>query len=210
MQNDYLKLCLITNLKDNSIAQYKHFLLNVIAGGITCVQLRNKSKNFNERYQFASQLKSILYPFKIPLIINDYIDLAREIDADGVHLGQNDESVFYARKTLGANKIIGLSVETLEELHSANQLTCINYVAISAVFPSKTKTDCKTIWGLNGLKKFVTMSKHPVVAIGGIEIDNVKEIIKLGANGIAVSHAIHSADDPKNTVIKFRKEINYL
>jgi thiamine-phosphate pyrophosphorylase len=192
-----LRLCLVTNLQNQPFRLYKSFLLRAIQGGITSVQLREKTKNLMEYQQLALQLKSILQPFKIPLIINDHVEIAKKIDAEGVHIGQSDLSPYEARKILGPSKIIGWSVETLKELEIANQLTCIDYIAASAVFPSKTKPDCKTIWGLDGLKQITQLSKYPVMAIGGVNLANIGMIMDNGACGAAVIGAIHDQDPRK-------------
>jgi thiamine-phosphate pyrophosphorylase len=208
MDKNYLKLCLVTHAKDIPLLQYKQFILQVIAGGVTSIQLREKFKNTTELYQIARELKILLHPIKIPLIINDHVELAKEINADGVHLGQTDFSPHDARKMLGPSKIIGLSIETLDQLKIANQLNCINYVAASAIFPSTTKTNCKTIWGLEGLRDFTQQSKHPVIAIGGINENNVKQVIKHGAAGVAVIHALHSHSNPRDAAINLITQIN--
>jgi thiamine-phosphate pyrophosphorylase len=199
MKNHYLKLCLVTHLTHQSIESYKNFLLQAVAGGITSIQLRLKNQNVDE---FSREIKALIDPFNIPLIINDHVELAKEIDAFGVHLGQSDMSPDEARKLLGPQKIIGWSIETIEQLHEANELSSINYVAASAVFSSKTKTDCKTIWGIEGLKNIVTLSKHPVVAIGGIHSHNADQVIATGVEGMAVVSDIHDAMDPKRAAEK--------
>jgi thiamine-phosphate pyrophosphorylase len=204
-----LRLCLVTNLQNQSFSLYKPFILKAIQGGITSVQLREKTKNLFEFQQLALQLKSTLRPFKIPLIINDHVEIAKDIDADGVHIGQSDLSPYEARKILGPSKIIGWSVETLQELEIANQLTCIDYIAASAVFPSKTKPDCKTIWGLAGLRQITQLSKYPVMAIGGINIGNIGMIIDNGACGAAVIGAIHNDYDPRKSAADLIAEIDH-
>jgi thiamine-phosphate pyrophosphorylase len=185
----HLKLCLITNLQGQSFTAYKNFLLQGIAGGVTSVQLREKIPSV-DLYELAGQFQSVLKPLGIPLIINDDVEIAQAVDAAGVHLGQTDMSPVEARKKLNG-KIIGWSIETLEQLHIANRLDCIDYVAASAVFPSRTKPDCRTIWRLEGLQKIVTTSRLPVMAIGGIGIQNVKAVMGTGACGIAVVGALH-------------------
>lgn len=203
-----LTLCLVTTFQEKDFPQYSRFLLQAIEGGVTSVQLREKSLSIDIIRQLALKLKSILTPLNIPLIINDYVELAKEIDADGVHLGQSDISPVEARELLGPNKIIGLSIETTEQLFAANRLTCIDYVAASAIFPSKTKLNCKTIWGVEGLKQIVKKSTHPVIAIGGIDASNVKIIIENGAAGVAVVSAIHDSSDPRKTANELICEIN--
>ena len=194
-----LRLCLVTHLKEKSFDTYRPLLLQAIRGGITAVQLREKTTDLSALLLLARQLKATLDPFGIPLIINDHVDIAKEIDAAGVHLGQSDLHPGKARALLGPQKIIGLSIETLDELQLANTLTCIDYVGASAVFPSKTKPHCKTIWGLHGLQHLANHTHHPIVAIGGIAVENIKQIIEHGAYGAAVIGAIHDAPDPRRT-----------
>ncbi|MEO8402406.1 MAG: thiamine phosphate synthase [Gammaproteobacteria bacterium] len=210
MSANYLKLCLVTDIKQQTIHEYKNFISQCIQGGITSVQLRAKQFKATELRQWALALKSILQPQNIPLIINDNVAIAKEIDADGVHLGQSDISPQDARQLLGENKIIGWSVETMLQLELANQLTCIDYIAASAIYPSKTKLDCKTIWQIDGLKEIVKKSKHPAVAIGGINLTNVQEVIEAGAAGVAIVSAIHDAADPVQLSADLIKRINHV
>jgi thiamine-phosphate pyrophosphorylase len=202
-----LRLCLVTHPHHYFFENYEQFILQAIRGGITSVQLRNKTSQ-PMMHTLALALISLLRPLKIPLIINDNIDLAKEVDADGVHLGQSDRKPFEARQILGPDKIIGWSIETYEQLKEANQLQCIDYIAASAVFPSKTKPDCKTIWGFKGLKKITKTSIHPVVAIGGINKSNIRKVIGAGACGAAVISAIHDHTQPGNAAQELMKEIN--
>lgn len=191
MLTSTLKLCLVTHQTDQSLDSYRQFILRAVKSGVTSVQLRNKKDDPVAMRDMAVMLMSALRPLQIPLIINDNVDLAKEIDADGVHLGQSDCSPVLARQILGNDKIIGLSIETMEELEQANRMTGINYIAASTVFPTETKTNCRTIWGLNGLSKIIMISKHPVVAIGGINIGNARDVMTTGAIGVAVISAIH-------------------
>ena len=192
---DQLKLCLITNITTQSIPEYIEFITEAIDGGVTMIQLREKSTNYTEIRLKALALQNILKPLNIPLIINDLVELAVEIDADGVHIGNQDMSALKARKLLGPNKIIGLSAESVENVESANKLP-IDYITASAIFPTKTKSNCKKFWGIEGLKEVVKKSTHPVTAIGGINITHSKDIINTGAVGIAVISSIHDATNP--------------
>lgn len=194
---NFIKLCLLTHIQQTSLEEYQRFIIQAIEGGVTAIQLREKNKTPSELLELGLGLKSILTPLSIPLIVNDHVDLAKKIDADGIHLGQSDVSPLDARYQLGPKKIIGLSIETMENLEEANSLSCIDYVAASAVFPSTTKKDCKTIWGLEGLKKLKSYSKHPIIAIGGIDKTNAKQVMEHGASGIAVIGAIHQSSHPK-------------
>ncbi len=203
-----LTFCLVTEPPTTSLDAYVSFLHQAILGGVTIVQFRDKKSSFELKYSTCMTIKTLLSNHHIPLIINDDITLAKAIDADGIHLGQSDKSPEAARQALGENKIIGLSIETIEQLHVANQLDCIDYVAASAVFNSTTKRDCKTVWGLEGLKTVVQQSIHPVMAIGGITTQNARSIIACGAAGIAVVSALHQSLDPAYSARIFIQEIN--
>ena len=190
-----LRLCLITNIRED-LTSYAQLIRKAIKGGVTMVQLREKDTDLEEVKNKALFLKEILQPFKVPLIINDFVELAAQVDADGVHIGNQDMSAKKARAILGPNKIIGVSIESFEDLANANNQADISYVTASAVFPSSTKPDCKTIWGLNNLQKLASKSTHPMTAIGGITTSNAGEVFNAGACGIAVIGALHDADDP--------------
>jgi thiamine-phosphate pyrophosphorylase len=187
---NYLKLCLITHTKKRPLSEYRAFILRAIQGGVTSVQLREKD-DVSTIASYALALQAILKPLNIPLIINDDVAIAQTINADGVHIGQSDMSPMVARQILGPHKIIGWSIETLKELEIANQMADIDYVAASAVFPSKTKPNCKTIWGVEGLQTITQISRHPVIAIGGINKNNIGKVMASGACGAAVIGAIH-------------------
>lgn len=208
MKYDYLKLCLVSHIGSRSLNQYHKLILEAVHGGITSLQLREKNMPIEKLKSFALSIKWLLKPFSIPFILNDHVDLAKEIDADGVHLGQSDLLPYDARAILGPNKIIGFSIESLHELEMANQLPCINYVAASAIFESKTKRDCKMLWGLCGLKKLVQRSLHPVIAIGGIHLGNVEDVMEQGASGVAIVSAIHDHPQPAYITETLIKKIN--
>lgn len=203
-----LKLCLVTQINDQPLKHYMNFLQEAIKGGISSVQFRDKNDSYSNKRDTAHALKIFLSFFNIPLIINDNVELAKEIDAAGVHLGQSDLHPLKARQLLGPDKIIGWSVETYHDLESANELDCIDYIAASAIFTSRSKPDCKTIWGLEGLQSITQTSKHPVVAIGGIDTSNIRQIIMHGAIGCAVISAIHDNSSPQIAASKLISEMN--
>ncbi len=159
------------------------------------VQLREKHIDTKTFVELARELKQLLSPLGIPLLINDRIDVALAADADGVHIGQSDMSYPDARKLLGPDKIIGLSVENMEDLLEANNLD-VDYVGISPVFSTNTKTDTAKPFGLDGLKEAVKLSKHPTVAIGGMNKNTAKPVMDCGTDGIAVVSGIVSAESP--------------
>jgi thiamine-phosphate pyrophosphorylase len=130
------------------------------------------------------------------LIINDRIDVALAVDADGVHIGQSDMRYEDARRLLGPDKIIGLSVENMDDLLEANRLD-VDYIGISPVYGTPTKIDTAEPFGLEGLRKAIAMSVHPTVAIGGMNASTIGEVIKAGTDGVAVVSAICSASSPR-------------
>jgi thiamine-phosphate pyrophosphorylase len=186
---------------------YEGFLKEAVRGGVTMVQYRDKSEDIMDVRRRALDIQRILRPLGASFILNDHVELAAEIDADGVHIGQNDMHVLEARKVLGPHKIIGISIENLEELEVINVLEGLYYVTASAVFPSKTKPDCKKIWGIDGLRKVVLRSKHPVTAIGGIKAYKAKKVMDAGAVGIAVVGAIHNSPDPYGAALNLRNAL---
>ena len=161
------------------------------------VQLREKDAATGEFVELGRRLMSLLKPLGVPLIINDRVDVALAIDADGVHIGQSDMSYADARRLLGPEKIIGLSVENFEDLEAANKLD-VDYIGISPVYGTPTKTDTADPFGLEGIRKAVEMSVHPTVAIGGMNVATVGEVIAAGTDGVAVVSAICSAESPRD------------
>ena len=191
---DALKLYLVTD-RDLSLGRsLEDVVSEAVKGGVTIVQLREKDASTGEFVALARRLMSILKPLGIPLIINDRVDVALAVDADGVHIGQSDMAYADARRLLGPDKIIGLSVESLEDLEAANALD-VDYVGISPVYGTPTKTDTAEPFGLEGLRRAVEMSVHPTVAIGGMNAATIGEVMEAGADGVAVVSAICSAED---------------
>jgi len=178
-----------------------------VKGGVSIVQLREKDCTTRDFYDIAIRLKKCLKPYNVPLIINDRIDIALACDAEGLHIGQSDMPYEIARKLLGKDKIIGLSVENLEQAYEANSLD-IDYIGVSPVFSTPTKTDTAPEVGLKGLKEIASISKHPIVGIGGINLNNALDIINNGADTIAVVSAIMSAENPMQAAQNLKNKIN--
>ena len=192
-----LKLYLVTD-RDLSLGRpLEEIVSEAVAGGVTMVQLREKDAATGEFVELGRRLMSLLKPLGVPLIINDRVDVALAVDADGVHIGQSDMSYADARRLLGPEKIIGLSVENFEDLESANKLD-VDYIGISPVYGTPTKTDTAEPFGLEGLRKAVEMSVHPTVAIGGMNVATVGEVIAARTDGVAVVSAICSAESPRD------------
>src|SRR4030042_3000166 len=171
-------------------------ITGAVKGGVAYLQLREKDVSTRFFVEEAKRIKKLLEPYKIPLIINDRVDVALACSADGVHIGHDDMPYEIVRKLMGQKAIIGLSVEMWEDVEASQKLD-VSYIGVSPVFSTPTKTDTKDPWGLNGLTKIKAYSRHPIVAIGGINESNVREVVKAGADCIAVVSAICAAPDPE-------------
>lgn len=178
-----------------------------VQGGAAYVQLREKDLSTRDFVEEAIAVKTLLLPFHVPLIINDRLDVALACGADGVHIGQEDMPYATARKLIGQEAIIGLSVETWADVEASQNLD-VDYIGVSPVFATPTKTDTKEPWGLEGLRKIKSFSRHPLVAIGGINESNARTVVKAGADCLAVVSAVCSADDPAAAVAKLQSIIN--
>jgi len=207
MKTPFYKLMLLTNRQGIAVDDYLQFIKVCAVSGVTAVQLREKQQTPEFLLMFGQKLKEILDPLAIPLIINDDIALALKLDAAGVHLGQSDGDPVLARKLLGPAKIIGVSIDSIDNLVSANQLT-IDYVGISAIFATVNKANVKTTWGLDGLQQIAALSKHPMVGIGGITALNTAAVLAHGADGIAVIGAVHEAPNPAKATQRLRHIID--
>ncbi len=166
-----------------------------VQAGLCCVQLREKKADTRIFLNRALALKKILDPARIPLIINDRVDIALAAGAQGVHIGQSDMPYAKTRELMGPKAIIGLSVETWEDVEAAQGLD-LAYIGVSPVFATPTKTDTKEPWGLAGLARIKQFSRHPLVAIGGLNVSNTSDVIRAGADAIAVVSAICGAKNP--------------
>ena len=174
-------------------------LLNTVnaamKGGITMVQLRDKEASTNDRIGVGKELKKILKDTEIPLIINDDVEAALAIDADGIHVGQNDKSTVEIRGKVGKDKIVGLSCETIEDAKAADP-ALVDYIGISPVFPTPTKSDFNAYIGLEGISDIANATSLPSVAIGGLKREHCRKIFSTGCQGMAVVSAICGKDDP--------------
>ncbi|MBE9460905.1 thiamine phosphate synthase [Dyadobacter subterraneus] len=178
-----------------------------VKGGVTMVQLREKSLGTRAFIDRAKKMKDILHPYHVPLIINDRVDVALACDADGVHVGQSDMPYEILKDLLPPDKIIGLSAETKEDVIEAENLN-LTYLAVSPLFSTPSKTDTLAPWGMDGLKWVKAHSKNPLVVIGGLNESNVVEAISNGAEGIAVISAICSAASPFKAAKFLKSMIN--
>lgn len=209
MKDDFYKLTLVTHKQDTPSNQYLDFIHECAQSGITSVQLREKNLNYTALLDFAKQLQEVLQLYSIPLIINDNVKLAHELNADGVHLGQSDGCLLKARALLGPNKIIGITIDSIEQIQIANNLP-INYVGVGSIFPTNHKSNITNIWGCEGLKHLASLTSHPIIAIGGIDQNNASQVMKSGAQGIAAIGAFHQTEQPKIMTQQLRKIIENL
>ncbi|NMM04822.1 thiamine phosphate synthase [Polaromonas sp.] len=196
---DALRLYLVT---DQSLVRGRP-LADVVAaavqGGVSCVQLREKNLGTRDFLAQALMLKKLLAPHRVPLVINDRIDIALACGAEGVHLGQSDLPVTEARRLLPPEVFIGWSVESMDEVLQsvALPLDSLDYLGVSPIFATPTKTDIGNAWGLGGLARVRAATRLPLVAIGGIHAGNARQVLQAGADGLAVVSALCAADDPQ-------------
>lgn len=166
-----------------------------VKGGVTMVQLREKTLGTRAFVERAKKMKDLLAQYQVPLIINDRLDVALASDADGVHIGQSDMPYNIVKQLLPPDKIIGLSAEYRENVEEAEGLD-ISYLAVSPLFATPSKEDIATPWGMEGLKWVKSNSRHPLVVIGGLNQANMAEALENGAQSVAVISAICSAASP--------------
>ena len=174
--------------------------------GATVVQLRAPNWKKRQWLETATALKAVLAPFGVPLIINDHVDIALAVDAEGVHVGQADLPVAETRRLIGPKKILGLSVSNADELAAVPE--GVDYLGIGPIYPTCTKTDAAATTGVPLLAELVVAARWPVVAIGGINVTNCVPLFAAGAAGIAVVSAICGQDDPGQATATLRQRIN--
>ena len=177
-----------------------------VGGGVTLVQLREKEATTRAFYQEGLEIRGYLKTRNIPLIINDRIDIALALDADGVHLGQEDMPIDVARKILGPRKIIGASVFNLEEAKIAEAMGA-DYLGLSPIFVTATKPELVRQIGIEGIPSLKEGAQIPVVGIGSLSQANAYEAVKAGLDGVAVVSAICSHEDPRAAAEEIKKEV---
>lgn len=200
---DY-SLYLIADCNLSNADEISHQVAAAVAHGVSCVQLRGKTLSQQQLIKVGRTLQRKLKPLKIPLIINDSIDVAQQIDADGVHLGQKDSLVALAREKLGAHKIIGLSLENEAQAYCCANLD-VDYFGVGPVFVTTTKQDASSPLGIQGLQKIKTIiNTKPIIAIGGINAANLTSVLDCNVGGIAVASAILDMKNPTGATQQLR------
>lgn len=202
-----LRLYLVTDQASLLGRRLSDVVLAAVQGGATCVQLREKQLNSRDFLAQAMALMALLRPLNVPLVINDRIDIALACGAQGVHLGQSDMPVQAARALLPPEVFMGWSVESAEHVTQSADLP-LDYLGVSPVFATPTKTDTAKPWGLEGLQRIRAATTLPLVAIGGIHAGNAADTLAAGADSLAVVSAICSAPDPRASACALRRLID--
>ena len=196
------RLCLVT---DRGLARGRS-LVDVVGaavrGGVTMVQLREKTATTREFLEEARALQALLAPLGVPLVINDRVDIALAVGAAGVHVGQTDMPIEAVRALVGPERILGLSITKRAQIER-NDAKAADYLGIGPIFAQATKADASTPLGFDGFAALRRLSEKPVVAIGGVKAEHVAPLREAGADGVAVVSAIVSADDPEHAARAF-------
>lgn len=183
-----------------------HDVQLALEGGVTMIQLREKNLDEESFYREAIEIKDLCKKFNVPFIINDNVELAKKVDADGVHVGQNDMAAQDVRAIIGPDKILGVSTQTVEEALLAQKMGA-DYLGVGAVFPTGSKDDC---WVLSHdlCREICSAVTIPVVAIGGINLGNISKLSGLGFSGISLISAIFGQNDIKSAAMKLKEEVS--
>lgn len=184
----------------------EHVAQEVLTGGAGVIQLRNKSSDIKAFYEDARLVKRLTDHYGVPLIINDRADVARAVEAAGVHLGQQDLPLPAARQLLGQNKIVGVSVHNDAEFEQAIAYGP-TYFGVGTIYPSSTK-EVKNITGIEIIERLRARTSSPLIAIGGITVENVRPVILAGADGVAVVSALLNALDVQTQARTFVKGVH--
>ena len=186
---------LVTDHRGKTDDEILNIIEEAIKGGTSVVQIREKTASTKDFYNLALKAKEITKKYNVPLIINDRIDIALAVKSDGVHIGQDDMPAKIAREIIGKDMILGVSAATVEEAKKAEE-DGADYIGSGAVFPTSTKDDADSV-SKEELKAIVNSINIPVVAIGGITIENAESLKDSGIDGFSVVSAIMNAEDPK-------------
>lgn len=202
----YLKFYVITDRLLSRGCSHADVVRKAIDGGATCIQLREKDASSRELYLLASELRAITREKDTVLIINDRLDIALAVGADGVHLGQDDLPVDAARGIMPPEMILGVSVDNPRQAREAQAMGA-SYLGAGAVFATATKADAGEPVGLQAISKICRIVDIPVVGIGGINLHNAGQVIQAGAAGVAVISAVVAADDITLAAARIAREI---
>lgn len=198
---EILKLYMITDI---NYMDERESVLKAVKSGATCVQYRAKNTDTKQMIEVAKDLKKICNHHNVPLIINDRLDIALAIQADGIHIGQDDMPIEIVKK-YASNMIIGVSASNIEQALIAEKKGA-DYIGAGAVFSTQTKKDANYM-GIESLKELMKKIKIPVAAIGGINLKNIKEVLKTNIDGVCIISALLCSKDIEKTTKEFLKII---
>jgi len=202
-----LRLYVIPDLSSGKGLPLEEQARAALEGGATAIQLRCKDATSKELYRYALEFRRLANEYGALFIVNDRLDIAFAAKADGVHLGKDDLPIRAARELAPKGFIIGATARTSQRAVEA-QKEGANYLGVGAVYPTKTKKDTVVI-GIEGLSNIAKKVSIPCVAIGGITLKDVKEVLEAGACGVAVSSAIFGTDNPRETARRFKSELGF-
>ena len=196
-------LYLVTNSDGMNEADFLNTVALACEGGVTLVQLREKNLTGREYYHRALKVKTVTDKYNVPLIIDDRVDIALAVDASGVHLGQTDLPIAAARAMMGRDKIVGATAKTIEQAKEA-ETTGADYLGVGAIYPTKTKV-ITVLTPVETLADIAKAVKIPVIAIGGLNAENLTPLYGSGAEGLAVVRAIMESKAPKEAAAELLK-----
>lgn len=180
----------------------EHVAIEAVKGGVTMIQLRNKVDEKRIVAAQAAMLAELLKPMNIPFLVNDHVDIAHDVGADGAHIGQGDINPEEARQILGNDKILGLTAFTEQHIQNINP-SIVDYIGTGPFFPTQTDKG-KPVLGAKRFAELIKLSQVPVVGIGGITPDNAQDVMRAGADGVAMMRSISASDNPKTAAQNFQ------
>ena len=206
------RLHVLTDIRLQKQFSHAELARLVCEGGADTIQFRQKEGTDRERIAMLLDVAAVCQASGVQLIVDDHLDLALAVGADGVHLGQDDLPVETARAIMdrhaGTTHLIGTTCTTTEQAqHPANPRS--DYIGFGPVFPTTSKTNPASVKGLEGLAEVCSAVSIPIIAIGGITVERVRPVLETGAHGVAVMSAVVSADNPRNATKQFRDEVDH-
>ncbi|MEG0731198.1 MAG: thiamine phosphate synthase [Vagococcus sp.] len=208
MIEDVLSLYLVTNSTNLSEQQFLEIVLEACEGGITMLQLREKEATTSDFYERALKVKKITDSYNIPLIINDRVDICLAVNADGVHIGDDELPVWKTRELIGPDKILGVSAKSVTRGIEA-KFEGADYLGVGAIYPTTTKVQTK-LTSMETLKQIVSEVKIPVVAIGGIKENNILSFENTGIAGVSIVSDIMQAIDVPEKVVSLSEKVKLM
>lgn len=205
---DIYKLYAVTDRSWVGEMTFSEQIIASLKGGVTMLQLREKELNSEDFLKSAIEVKAICQQYNVPFIINDDVNTAKTCDADGIHVGQSDMNTLDVRKIIGPDKLLGVSVQTVDQALIAQEQGA-DYLGVGAVFSTSTKTDAKTV-STDIVKAICQAVDIPVVAIGGINKDNISQLSGLGLKGVAVVSALYGANNIEESTKHMRSQVSNL